>query len=207
MARRGRHREGAETRENILDAACRLIAAKGYAATSIAELSRESGAKSASIYWAFESKEGVLAAAIERSAAAFRTAVSRCALSQDPFEGLHSLADYFADGPEFLRLVLVLSLERQAGAPDILAAARRVRADALAVLEEGYSGALALEDAETRARIASELAHITLLLIDGIAVEQLAAPDASDIRHVCETLALGVRATGEHLVERVSRSQ
>ena len=71
MPRPGRHIEGARTRERVLEAAADLIARQGYAATSIAQISQRSGSNPASIYWAFGSKEGLLAAVMERAADAF----------------------------------------------------------------------------------------------------------------------------------------
>ena len=69
MPKPGRHIEGARTRERVLEAAADLIARQGYAATSIAQISQRSGTNPASIYWAFGSKEGLLAAVMERAAA------------------------------------------------------------------------------------------------------------------------------------------
>ena len=106
MPRPGRHAQGAETRERILEAAAELIAAQGYAATSIAQISRASKAKPASIYWAFASKEGLLAAVMERAAENFFDALPAEDLQTDAWESLRSLFAYFEGGPEFLRLML-----------------------------------------------------------------------------------------------------
>ena len=116
MPKPGRHIEGARTRERVLEAAADLIARQGYAATSIAQISQRSGSNPASIYWAFGSKEGLLAAVMERAADAF------FAQLEPPREGdvvswLAVQAETFASGPEFLRLLLVLSLAACSGAP------------------------------------------------------------------------------------------
>ena len=109
MPRPGRHIEGAQTRERVLDAAAKFISSHGYAATSIAKISKESGANPASIYWAFEDKEALFAAVMERSAESFfETLRSAGPRSSDPWEALTRLAKYFEEGPEFLRLLLVL---------------------------------------------------------------------------------------------------
>ena len=54
---------GAATRERLLDAAYVLFAEKGYAATSTAQICRRAGAVKTALYWHFDSKEGLLAAA------------------------------------------------------------------------------------------------------------------------------------------------
>ena len=94
----------------------------------MAKISKESGANPASIYWAFENKEALFAAVMERAAQSFFAAVGSLRPEpRDPWKSLASLFEYFESGPEFLRLMLVLSLERREGDPAVLEAARRVR--------------------------------------------------------------------------------
>ena len=59
---------GAESRAAILDAAEALMARRGFIGTSISALQAECGLPASSIYWHFNSKEGVLAAVMERGA-------------------------------------------------------------------------------------------------------------------------------------------
>ncbi len=70
-ARTKRQLQGDQSREEILDAATRLMAARGYAGTSVSDIARESGLPASSIYWHFASKTGVLTAVMERGAARF----------------------------------------------------------------------------------------------------------------------------------------
>src|SRR5687768_185324 len=63
-----KHGQGARSREEILDAAERLMGAHGYAATSISALAKASGLPPSSIYWHFGSKSGLLGAVMERGA-------------------------------------------------------------------------------------------------------------------------------------------
>ena len=53
------------TRERILFAAMKLFAEKGYLSTSVADILREAGAHSGSLYHFFPTKQGVLTAALE----------------------------------------------------------------------------------------------------------------------------------------------
>ena len=65
------NRRGARSREAVLDAAERLIAAHGYDAATVAALVKEAGLPASSIYHYFGSKEGVLVAVMERGAERF----------------------------------------------------------------------------------------------------------------------------------------
>lgn len=203
MARPGRHAEGARTRERILAAAADLIGAQGYAATSIAQIAKASGARSASIYWAFESKEGLLAAVMERAADDFFGGLERRVSARaevDPWRGLAGLAEFFEGGPEFLRLLLVLSLERRDGDPAVLDAARRVRARAAEDIGEVYAQAFADAGPERAGAVAEELARFTLMLFDGAFVASQIEPDTTNLKRTFELIATAVRATGERLL-------
>src|SRR5215212_8700604 len=70
-----KQQQGVASRELILDATERLMATKGYAATSISDIRNACGLPPSSIYWHFGSKEGVLAAVMERGADRFFAAI------------------------------------------------------------------------------------------------------------------------------------
>ena len=206
MPRTGRHAEGARTRERVLEAAADLIAGQGYAATSIAQISQRSGANPASIYWAFGSKEGLLAAVMERAADAF------FAQLEPPREGdvvswLAVQAETFASGPEFLRLLLVLSLERREGDPTVLEAARRVRTKAADGLSAAFAVAFGITDPFRRRAVCDRLARFTLMLLDGVFVASQIESDTTDLRRAFATIALAVEVTGARLIADASRSE
>lgn len=203
MPRAGRHAEGARTRQRILAAATELIGAQGYAATSIHQIGRAAGARPASIYWAFESKEGLLAAVMEGAADRFFDALPDGGFANDPWTALEALSAYFEGGPDFLRLMLVLSLERREGDPAVLEAARRVRTTAADGLARGYRVAFAAFAAEASGReveIAAELARFTLMLFDGAFIASQIEPDTTNLKRTFELIATSVRATGERLL-------
>ena len=201
VPRPGRHVEGARTRERVLEVAASLIARQGYAATSIAQISQLSGANPASIYWAFGSKEGLFAAVMERAADAFFTTLEPPRRG-DPWSWLATQAAAFAEGPEFLRLLLVLSLERRDGDPLVLEAARRVRTLASDALAASYAEALGISDPFRHRAVCEPLARFTLMLLDGVFVASRIEPDTTDLQRAFETIAIAVRATGEQLLAR-----
>ena len=201
MSSLGRHVKGAETRERVLDAAAKLISTHGYAATSIAKISKESGTNSASIYWAFENKETLFAAVMERAADAFFEATRSVRPdSKDPWRALVSLSDYFEGGPEFLRLMLVLSLERREGDPAVLEVARRVRSRAAEALAVTYGSAFAFDNPGQQQRVTNELARLTLMLFDGAFIASQIEPDTTNLKRAFEFIAMSVRAVGERLL-------
>lgn len=60
------------TRQRILDVAAHLFACKGYAGTSIRDISEELGVTKAALYYHFESKEDILTELLEHPVAAVR---------------------------------------------------------------------------------------------------------------------------------------
>jgi len=171
------------------------MAGQGYAATSIAQISQRSGANPASIYWAFGSKEGLLAAVMERAAYAFFDQL-RPPDKGDPWTWLAGLGQAFSQGPEFLRLLLVLSLERRGGDPTVLEAARRVRQLAIGSLAGLYETAFVIDDPFERRAICDRLARFTLMLFDGVFVASQIENDTTDLSRAFETIATAVQATG-----------
>ncbi len=87
----------ADTRIAILDAAERLIAERGFAATSVREIIREAGVNTAAVHYHFGSRDGLVAALIRRRA----DPVNRARL-----ERLDAVEAAAGDGPLPLEAVL-----------------------------------------------------------------------------------------------------
>jgi AcrR family transcriptional regulator len=104
-----KQQQGERSRELILDATEQLMATRGYAATSISDIRKACGLPPSSIYWHFGSKEGVLAAVMQRGADRFFAAIPT---SEDAETQLAVLSTLQAQHPDFLRLFYMLSLER-----------------------------------------------------------------------------------------------
>lgn len=108
--------DGALSRTRILDAATEIATERGYEGTSINAVSAKCGLPASSIYWHFKDKDDLLAAVIERS---FGTWLSAWQFSTEgpPAERLSiaaaQIAKALVDSPDFIRLGLMLGLERR----------------------------------------------------------------------------------------------
>jgi AcrR family transcriptional regulator len=126
---RRRRADGEQARRRILDAATEIAAERGYDGTSIAEVSARCGLPASSIYWQFADKDELIAAVIERS---FERWLAAVPLLTQPSQALPSQAGAAAERvtavavavakalletPDFLRLGLMLALERRPAEP------------------------------------------------------------------------------------------
>lgn len=131
-ATRKRRANGEESRGRILDAAVEIAGERGYEGTSIALVSAKCGLPASSIYWHFKDKDELIAAVIERSFARWLEAVSFPGAGAGPVaervvELARSVAKALLDAPDFLRLGLMLALERRPEEPSARIMFLRVR--------------------------------------------------------------------------------
>lgn len=194
---------GAGTRERVIRAAAELFATRGFAATSISAIRNASGALPSSIYWEFGSKDGILAAVLEDSAARWLEqarasavrAMAQPALSAKLRLGayLEQLADALAERPEFLRLLLLLSLERRDVDERSLQAIRQVRRRAVESLACLYAEAGIVDPAAQESDVV-ELARASLAFFDGAFVAAQVDPETTDLRRMFSLLHAGITA-------------
>lgn len=194
---------GAGTRERVIRAAAELFATRGFAATSISAIRNASGALPSSIYWEFGSKDGILAAVLEDSAARWLEqarasavrAMAQPALSAKLRLGayLEQLADALAERPEFLRLLLLLSLERRDVDERSLQAIRQVRRRAVESLARLYAEAGIVDPAAQESDVV-ELARASLAFFDGAFVAAQVDPETTDLRRMFSLLHAGITA-------------
>ncbi|MFF3941501.1 TetR/AcrR family transcriptional regulator [Streptomyces phaeofaciens] len=119
---RRKRANGVESRQRILDATVEIAGERGYDGTSIAAVSAKCGLPASSIYWHFKDKDDLIAAVIERSFETWLTAVELPAEETGtPLERVLTMAANVArslvDAPDFLRLGLMLALERRPTEP------------------------------------------------------------------------------------------
>jgi AcrR family transcriptional regulator len=114
---RGRHRLPAEVvarsqRERLLEAAIRVVAAKGYAAATIGDLTREAGVSRTTFYELFEDKEACFLAAYDNAVDALVRRIDAAYESEPRWPqraraGLATLLEALAEEPLLARLALV----------------------------------------------------------------------------------------------------
>jgi len=177
-----KQRQGQASRELILDATERLMGTKGYAATSISDIRNACGLPASSIYWHFGSKEGVLAAVMERGAARFFAAIPRWddaagAAGHKAETQLAVAAALSSEHPDFLRLFYLLSLERgtDPAVGEIVRGGRGARMDHAA-----HHVAIALLGGEIDRRRRALLAAADVAQINGLAEPAVGFADQED---------------------------
>lgn len=193
-----RQEQGAGSREQILDATERLMATRGYAATSISDIRKACGLPASSIYWHFGSKDGVLAAVMERGAERFFAAIAGGGTVD---EQLAVLAELQAQHPEFLRILYLLSLERSDD-PMVTEVVRRVRDTAIARFSDAVR--LLLPDGlpPPRAdRVVAELTAFAVAQSDGVFFARHLEPETTDVARMYQRLWQAVTALVPTLLE------
>ncbi|MFI6277260.1 TetR/AcrR family transcriptional regulator [Streptomyces sp. NPDC050988] len=115
---RRKRANGVESRQRILDATVEIAGERGYEGTSIAAVSAKCGLPASSIYWHFKDKDDLIAAVIERSfetwLAAFELPLEGTGTSLERVTVMAAnVARSLVDAPDFLRLGLMLALERR----------------------------------------------------------------------------------------------
>ena len=177
--------QGEQSRELILDATERLMATRGYAATSINDIRKACGLPPSSIYWHVGSKEGVLAAVMQRGADRFFAAIPT---TEDVAAQLAVVSRLQAQHPDFLRLFYMLSLERGSD-PAVAAVIRRVRVSAIGQFRDAIAQLLPDEVPPAKAeRAVADLTAVAVALSDGIYFAEHLEPDGTDVAHMYRRL-------------------
>jgi AcrR family transcriptional regulator len=191
---------GAATHERLLDAAYALFAEKGYAGTSTSEICRRAGAVKTALYWHFDSKEGLFAAALERAALAQVEEIQKNAyLGGDPLSRLDrfltGLRELVEQRPEMIRLLLAAALERGDASDEMREMLRRLFRQIRQALVQGLEDGVGLRLPE-----AEWLAQMILSLQEGIMLRHLIDPADGDLTRLYaqmrETILLVV---GQHI--------
>ena len=192
-----KQQQGENSRELILDATERLMATRGYAATSINDIRKACGLPPSSIYWHFGSKEGVLAAVMARGADRFFAAIPT---SEDAEGQLAVLSRLQSQHPDFLRLFYMLSLERS-NDPAVAAVIRRVRDTAIGRFRDAITQLLPADAPPSKAeRVVTELTALAVAISDGVFFADHLEPD-TDVEQMYRRLSGAVTALIPILLE------
>jgi AcrR family transcriptional regulator len=182
----------------ILDATEKLMATRGYAATSISDIRKACGLPPSSIYWHFGSKEGVLASVMERGAERFFAAIPSGGTAE---QQLTVLADLQSQHPDFLRLFYMLSLERSDDAA-VARIVRRVRDNAIDRFRDAIRQLLPGDVGRAKAqRIVAELTAFAVAQSDGIFLADHLEPDSTDVHRSYRRLFQAIAALIPILLE------
>jgi AcrR family transcriptional regulator len=190
------NRRGVRSREAVLDAAERVMAAQGFEAATLARVVDEAGIPMSSVYHYFGSKEGILLAVMERGAERFFADLPRPEKRfGPPAEHLQVMAEVVAATldrhPNFLRLLIVFATQPRAGDGDeVQAVVARVREQALERLREQIALAF---DEDRGDRVTDRLARFALATIDGAFVARQADAGVS-LAELLEPLASSLGA-------------
>ncbi|WP_207934165.1 TetR/AcrR family transcriptional regulator [Actinomadura sp. KC06] len=198
------NRRGHRSREEILDTASRIMAERGYAATSLSVLSRESGLPKSAVYHHFHSKAGLLTAVMARGAYEFFAAM-RAAQAGGPDGGtpherltwyLQRTGEVFMARPDFLRLHLLLVMSAEAAEAEVDAMIEQVRRDGRAHMNTMIAASFAPEGEEIAQAVADELDYFGIAGFDGAFVALQAEPDRG-LTDQMALLAEAIAALGE----------
>jgi AcrR family transcriptional regulator len=193
--------QGENSRELILDATERLMGTKGYAATSISDICKACGLPASSIYWHFGSKDGVLAAVMERGATRFFDAIPPRDETTGVEDQLAATARLLAQHPDFLRLFYLQSLERCTD-PTVATLVRRVRDTAIAGFRDAIATLVPSGTPTVRGdRIVDELTAMAVAMSDGVFIADHLEPKTTDVERMYRRLFQAVTALLPILLE------
>jgi AcrR family transcriptional regulator len=172
--------DGELSRARILDAATEIAAERGYEGTSIALVSAKCGLPASSIYWHFKDKDDLIAAVIERSFGAWELAweVPEEGTAEELFLGLATrIGKAFLDSPDFIRLGLMLELERRPTEARARTMFIQVRTQAFEQVKQNFRDFVpGLTDSEVH-----QLAIYAMAGADGLFIAKEVGGDAVDL--------------------------
>nr|BAG06219.1 TetR-type regulator [Nocardioides sp. DF412] len=207
----GGNRRGRRSKEEVLDAAARVMAQRGYAGTSISAITAESGVPVSAIYHHFRSKGGVLSAVLERGARDYFAAM-RAAHAEPPAGGTHRerlawfmerTAEVFAANPGFLRLHLQLLLSDEAADAEVAEMNRQVREEGRAYMRHMISTAFADQGTAVADAVAQRLDYFAIAAFDGSFVNFQAEAERT-VASQMDVLIDAMVAVGEAVVAQRS---
>ena len=196
---RRRRADGEISRQRILDAATEIAAERGYEGTSIGAVSAKCGLPASSIYWHFKDKDDLIAAVIERSFGSWLTAWEMPTDLSDPDEAFASLCRRIAkglqDSPDFIRIGLMLALERRPVEPRGREMFFQARDNVYQrLVETARTWTPELTDADVR-----QLATYALAGADGLFIAKEIGGDTVDLIAMFELHAHAVYALAQRL--------
>jgi len=202
MAQKPRQRraDGELSRNRILDAATEIAAERGYEGTSIGLVSKTCGLPASSIYWHFKDKDDLIAAVIERSFRRWFAVwdVPQDGAGEERFVAIATqTAKAFLEAPDFIRLGLMLTLERRPSEPRARAMFLQVRHQAYHQFIENFHD-MTPDLPESQIR---ELATYAMAGADGLFIAREIGRDAVDLVALFELHGRAVYDTAQRMID------
>jgi AcrR family transcriptional regulator len=205
---------GVASRHKIIEAALEIASERGYEGTSISAVSERSGLPPSSIYWHFRNKDELIAAVIDHSFEQWRGLIP---IPQDDVEvdvdrdealitSMRRAGRAIADANDFLRLGLMLALERrpeEAAARSRFLEIRQATRDEL----EAYHRRLFGDDLDRRG--IGMMGRLAMAAADGLFVASEIDDDEVDIEAAMELMGVALAAVADRLrsADRPRRSR
>ena len=172
----------AQTRERLLDAAARLFASKGFAATSVEEVAESAGYSVGALYSNFAGKEQLflelLTTRVSDRIGSVAEILDAEAGSDDPASDLSRLLVEVADrNAEFVALQAEFWLHAVRN-PDFMAAMAGQMREQVDVLERLVAAAMTQRRGEITGVPARTVTIVVLSLFQGLVRQRLIAPDS-----------------------------
>jgi AcrR family transcriptional regulator len=198
------NRRGQRSRQEILDAASRVMSAYGYAGTSMSALVNATGIPKSAIYHHFGSKAGLLAEVMAQGASGFFAAMQEA--HRDPPEAgtprerlgwyLKKAGEVFRTRENFLRLMLVMVMSNEAAEPEALQMVIKVRNEGRSYMRELVQNAFSVLGEPQASDVIDDIAHFGMLGFDGAFVS-LQSGDKRSMDTQMEQLTDAMIALGE----------
>jgi AcrR family transcriptional regulator len=197
--------QGARSREALLDAAIELIADGGYTATGVDAIARRSGVVKSALYWHFGSKDGLLIAALERTAREWVAELEASVVVEaEPAQRLENLLQHvrtlFYERPERIRLILSALIERGPENEDV----REGVAQILGVMRDAIARGMSV--LPIPAERVHGLAALALQVLTGAFFEYFANPDPEQLEQRLKVIRKMLALFVEHEIKQLTQA-
>lgn len=201
---------GEKSREEILDAALRLMGERGYDGTSVAAVAAAVGVPKSLVFHHFGSKIGLLSAVMIRGAYRFFDAM-KVAQAGAPEGGTHlerltwflsRTAEVFNEHHDFHRLHTILMMTSDAAEPEVQQAISQIRADGRIQMHRLVAAVFADLGPDTAHAVGDELDDFGMLGFDGGFIAERG--DGTPLVSQMERLAKAMVAIGEAKAAEIS---
>ncbi len=193
--------QSARSQNALIEAATALFAARGYRGTSVQAIGERAGVSRGSIFWHFDSKEGLLWAVVERAFEAWEAevllpVVGKATGVEAMSRALAAHRRFLTERTEALRLFYVLIFEALGPRPELAPEFARLHANLRAMTVGWIRQAIDAGEMRDDVDASSVVTFITGAL-GGIAYQWLLDPGGFDLDRVYadleKTLARGMR--------------